>query len=163
VDESRRLRTLAAELRGEVARIDRCQAEIGAARPIADRVPERLALYGMAALLETFYTGIEKAFVRIANAFGGLPDGPAWHRAVLEDMVLDIPRVRPPVIREETARELERYLAFRHRFRNLYLFDLQPDLVAPLLRDGEAAWSHCREDLLSFAAELEEMADALTP
>jgi hypothetical protein len=87
---------LAAELRGEVGRIDRCQAELARAERAAEGLGERLALCGIAALLDTFYTGVEKALVRIAHAFGGVPEGPAWHRALLEDMLLDVPKVRPP-------------------------------------------------------------------
>jgi len=49
---------------------------------------------------------------------------------LLDHMLLDVPGVRPPVLSEQTVRQLERFLAFRHRFRNLYLFDLDPDLLA---------------------------------
>ena len=56
---------------------------------------------------------------------------------------------------------LEPYLAFRHRFRNLYLFDLDVRLVLPLLADAPAAWSAASADLTAFAAHLAALADEL--
>lgn len=157
-----RLRLLAAELRGELTRVGRTVSEIGAASPLlADPRCPRLTLYGAAALLETFYTGIEKALTRIAAVTGGLPEGAAWHRKLLEDATLDLPKLRPPVLRPSTARLLEPYLAFRHRFRNLYLFDLDAALTAPLVADAGLAWQAARADLAGFAEELEAIADAL--
>jgi hypothetical protein len=157
-----RLRLLAAELRGELTRIERTVAEIEAAAPLlGDPGCPRLALYGAAALLETFYTGIEKALMRVAAITGGMPEGAAWHRKLLEDATLDLPKLRPPVLRPATARLLEPYLAFRHRFRNLYLFDLDAGLTAPLVEDAGPAWEATRADLARFAEALEAIADAL--
>lgn len=157
-----RLRLLAAELRGELTRIGRTVAEIAAAEPlVADPLCPRLTLYGAAALLETFYTGIEKSLTRITAVTGGMPEGAAWHRQLLTDATLDLPKLRPPVLREGTARLLEPYLAFRHRFRNLYLFDLDGGLTAPLLKDATPTWEAARTDLSAFADTLEALADAL--
>jgi hypothetical protein len=77
-DSAVQLRLLAAEVRAEQGRIDRTVAELTAAvdglgRPDATR----LQIYGAAALLETFYSGIEKALMRIAGATGSLPEGGA--------------------------------------------------------------------------------------
>ena len=120
-----RLRLLAAEVRAELRRIERTAAEIADARvQLTEAGTPPIFLYGCAALLETFYSGIEKALTRIAGTIGGLPDGYAWHRRLLDDSTLDLPKLRPPILDEPTARLLEPYLAFRHRFRNLYLFDL---------------------------------------
>jgi predicted nucleotidyltransferase len=92
-----RLQLLAAELRAEVGRIARTVAEIEeACVRVAQPDGPRLLLYGAAALLETFYSGVEKLLTRIAGAFGGMPDGHAWYRRLLEDAALDLPKLRPP-------------------------------------------------------------------
>ena len=161
-DSAAKLRLLAAEVRAEQTRVDRTLAELTAAADALGRADStRLQLYGAAALLETFYSGIEKALMRIAGATSSQPEGGAWHRQLLDDATLDLPQIRPPVLSESAARMLEPYLAFRHRFRNLYLFDLDVRLVLPLLADAPAAWSAASADLTAFAAHIAALADEL--
>lgn len=52
-------------------------------------------------------------------------------------------------------------LGFRHRFRNLYLFDLDRELILPLLRDTPTVWRQARGDLDSFADAMERLASDL--
>jgi hypothetical protein len=150
---------LAAELDAEVERVARTVAEAAA---LGGRVSsEPVALYAAAALLDTFYTGIEKALSRLAPALnGGLPEGPAWHRRLLEGMCRPIEGIRPAVLSLAAARSLDPYLGFRHRFRNMYLFDLEPDLVGALLAGLPPAWALCAGDLESFARWLRGLAAA---
>jgi hypothetical protein len=56
---------------------------------------------------------------------------------------------------------LDPYLAFRHRFRNLYLFDLDWQLMEPLLQQAAGVWRATEADLRTFADALERMAEAL--
>ena len=163
-----RLRVLAAELRHELPRIQRTVRELAEAREALEResadpggVAWRLAVYASAALLETFYSGTEKALRRIAAATGGVSEGAGWHRALLNAMTVDVPRVRPAVLTEACAASLERYLAFRHRFRNLYLFDLDASLLDGLVGDAPAVWQLTSAELAAFAAKLEAVADRL--
>jgi hypothetical protein len=67
------LRRIAAELRGELSQIDRTVLEVDALLETASS--ERVRVYATAALLDTFYTGVEKAFRRIAGELGGIPEG----------------------------------------------------------------------------------------
>lgn len=90
-----------------------------------------------------------------------LPDGPNWHRALLDESALDVPRVRPAVLRSSTAHEIGRYLGFRYRFRNLYLFDLEGTQMRPLVESAGAACEAACADLCSFADHLDALADAL--
>jgi hypothetical protein len=153
------LRRLAAELRAELANIDRTVHEIGGLP--GDIVSARVTLYAAAALLDTFYSGVERAFRRIAGEFGGVPAGSGWHRALLDDMALEIPKLRPAVLNGDTSRALARFLAFRHRFRNLYLFDLEPAPLAALMTDLPSTWGAARAEIDAFARLLEGMADAV--
>jgi hypothetical protein len=155
------LRRVAAELRAELAHIDRTVSELGT---IANRISnERVVLYAAAALLDTFYTGVEKTFRRIASELGGIPEGSGWHRTLPDDMALDIPKTRPPVLRPDTVRELSKFLAFRHRFRNLYLFDLEPEPIVSLVGGLAPTWAAARVELDAFAGFLVDLANELEP
>jgi hypothetical protein len=92
---------------------------------------------------------------------GDMPDGAAWHRRLLTNAALALPKLRPAILTAESVRSLEPYLAFRHRFRNLYLFDLDAALLEPLLSDAGPAWARAMAELERFAAHLEELADEL--
>lgn len=73
-------------------------------------------------------------------------------------MTVEIERTRPAVLRESSARELDAYLAFRHGFRNLYLFDLDAAAMAPLMGRSEAVWREVEMDLRAFASSLRSIA-----
>ncbi len=155
-----RLRVLAAELRREVAQIERTVAEMAwVATEAESESARRVQIYAAAAMLDTFYTGIERALERIARAFRSLPDGPNWHRALLDEAALDIAQVRPPVLQLETTVLVGRYLSFRHRFRNLYLFDLDEAQIRPLVDGAKLAGDAASRDLLAFALVLEQLAE----
>ena len=78
-----RFRILAAEIRAEIDRIEQAVNEILDARDqIADTAVSRLLMYGAAALLETFYSGVERSLTRIAaRDQGRQPEvvGPVGH------------------------------------------------------------------------------------
>ena len=76
----------------------------------------------------------------------------------MKESALDIPGLRPPVLRPATVKALDAYLAFRQRLRNLYLFDLEPTLILPLLGAAPTAWEPVRDDLAAFAAAVEQIA-----
>jgi hypothetical protein len=84
--------------------------------------------------LHGFYGGTERLFEWIARQVdSSLPDSAAWHRELLQQMTLNVPDVRPPVIKTTTAKLLEEYLGFRHVVRNLYSWELEPTKVERLV------------------------------
>lgn len=88
----------------------------------------------MALNLHSFYSGLERLFELIALEFdGGLLGGDAWHTELLRQIALDVPDVRPPVLQPNTATQLDEYRKFRHRIRNIYATNLDPDRMAPLV------------------------------
>lgn len=126
----------------------------------SEKEPPVLELRGMGAILHDFYTGIEHIFETIAPELnGGLPAGEAWHRELLTNMTLDLPGVRPPVLREETVHALDEFLRFRHLFRNLYGFELEWPRVRNLLERLPAAWNEVEADLDRFLAFLDAAAE----
>ena len=62
----------------------------------------------LAALLHSYYTGIENVFRRIAAPCdGGLPSGPSWHRQPLDSMAMRTPE-GPAVISNGTRDQIGR-------------------------------------------------------
>jgi len=109
-------------------------------RKLEQALYERLPEYALTAvvgkILHDFYTGLETVFEKIARETKeGLPTGEAWHRDLLNVMVLDIPETRPPVISRSLARELYEYLRFRHLFRNIYVYELSWERMEPLAQN----------------------------
>jgi hypothetical protein len=124
-----------------------------------EQEPPLLALRGIGAILHDFYTGIEHIFETIAPELnGGLPAGEAWHRELLTSMTLDLPCVRPALVRQQTARQLDEFLRFRHLFRNLYGFELEWPRVRSILTRLPAVWSEVETDLDRFLEFLDEAA-----
>lgn len=79
--------------------------------------------------LPVFYMGLENIFKRIAQEIDGTePQGKNWHTDLLQQMSTSRP-LRPSVISEKTADALTRILKFRHRFRNIYVFELELEKV----------------------------------
>lgn len=82
--------------------------------------------------LHSFYTGLEKTFEQIAEKVDGGLDNSAeqWHKALLDQMTLNVPGVRPPVIDERACQYLRKYLSFRHVIRSNYTHRLEPEGIA---------------------------------
>jgi hypothetical protein len=153
---------LAAAVRRQREQIARIVGEAEEARAdFADEEPPLLELRGIGAVLHDFYTGIEHVFETVAPELnGGLPAGAAWHRELLTNVTLDLPGVRPPVLREETAQALDEYLRFRHLFRNVYGFELEWSRLRSLLERLPAVWGEVEADLERFLAFLDEASAA---
>jgi HepT-like protein len=77
---------------------------------------------------------------------------------LLSNMTLDLPAIRPPVLRVETAQALEEFLRFRHLFRNLYGFELEWPRLHRLLERLPEAWAAVDADLERFLAFLDAAA-----
>jgi hypothetical protein len=101
--------------------------------------------------LHDFYAGVERVFMMIAEALEGqVPSGSRWHRELLEQMVLRLPDVRPPVISRETQERLAEYLTFRHLVRNVYSFHLRMDKLEGLISWLPETLSLLQKDIEQF-------------
>ncbi len=152
---------LAAAVRQQREQIARIVVEaLEASTEFADKAPQVLELRGIGAILHDFYTGIEHLFEKIAPELnGGLPAGASWHRELLENMALDLPGVRPPVLGSETVHALGEFLRFRHLFRNLYGFKLEWTRIRSLLDRLPETWKAVEADLDRFLAFLDAAGD----
>jgi hypothetical protein len=116
----------------------------------------------IAVALHHAYGAVESTFERVARVFEGKPDpDERWHQELLSQMALDLPDVRPPVIRAETRQALALLLAFRHFFRHAYAVPLDPARIA---QTGQAlldAAPLVTADLKTFTTALSAAAERL--
>ena len=146
-DETLILR-IAQEIRTELSSLHKLSDEFDAA-PRA--VEDSYATRARASILHDFYTGIERIFIRIAEELnGGVPRSEQWHRQLLTDMTFEIPGVRPFVVEKHLADSLLPFLRFRHLFRNLYGFILDPILISEIESDFKAVFDEFERQIEAF-------------
>jgi len=84
-------------------------------------------------ILHDFYNLCERIFKKIAIEINeGYEETERWHKALLYRMTIPMKDIRPAVISEELAADLDEYLAFRHLFRSIYGFELKGDRIGRL-------------------------------
>ncbi len=154
--------TLASLIRSELVELGRTEAIIErfwAKVPTADD-PD--AYIGSVALhLHAFYSGVERILETIARDMDGRsPEGEAWHSELLEQMTLELPTLRPPVIDRSTATKLDEYRRFRHRVRNAYASMLDPRLMQAIVETLRETARALHQDLEAFCDFLEAAARA---
>lgn len=116
-------------------------------------------LNSLALNLHSFYNGLERIFETVARRLDPtFPSGERWHRDLLEQMGQEIPGVRPAVLSPESVEKLDEFLAFRHRVRNLYGFNLEARRLHELLERLPTAWQSARADIESFRSLLQRAA-----
>jgi len=116
-------------------------------------------LNSLALNLHSFYNGLERIFESVARRLDPkFPSGKHWHRHLLSQMGHEIPGVRPAVLSGESVESLDEFLAFRHRVRNLYTFNLEGALLYQLLERLPKTWTNVRTDIEAFCNLLEEAA-----
>jgi hypothetical protein len=105
----------------------------------------------LGSVLHDFYTCCERIFKRIVSEVnGGFYQGDAWHKELLYRVTVRVPGLRPAVISESLAAELDEYLSFRHIFRNIYGFELKGDRVGRLSRGLDDIGRRFDEEIRGF-------------
>ena len=113
-------------------------------------------LDGIALNRHGFYSGIERLFERIAvQVDGRLPQGANWHKALLLQMIDEVPNVRPAVISEEIQQWLDEYRGFRHIVRNVYSYKFDPSRLERLTLNAPRLFDQLRKEMSAFADFLE--------
>ena len=122
---------------------------------------ETLEVYGAAALVNGYYSHLERAFDRIVRDLSSAPpEGPDWHRRLLLSMTAERSGVRPAIIDVELSERLAELLAFRHLFRNLYVLDLRPQRIAELCMLTADIHPRVIDCLTAFQKFLSDVANA---
>ena len=140
-----------AEIEKELQNLQELRAELQKIRSERGIIFKR----SKGSILHDFYNGCERIFKRIAIEMnGGYEDSEKWHKGLLYRMTIPIERVRPRVISDELAADLDEFLAFRHLFRNIYGFELKGDRIDYLAEKFEGIADNFRKEIEVFVAFL---------
>lgn len=134
--------------------IDQIEQLLATYAPLRDAVqytqPDVVQITAIAAMLHSFYNGVEHMFTIIAKQVDGeLPAGTQWHRTLLDQMSRPT-ATRLAVISPLLMQHLSPYLAFRHFFRHAYSFLLSWNKIEHLLPPLLAVWADTKHETLAF-------------
>jgi predicted nucleotidyltransferase len=152
-------RKLLTRITDEREKIGRVVKEIRESLQDIDEVPVKYRK-GQEALLAqnvvNFYTGLENIFKRIAQDIDmHIPTDDGWHKDLLQQMVSSH-GLRPPVISQKIYVSLNRILKFRHRFRNIYVFELNTKKVLETAKRVHEIFDNLSTELDMFITCLEK-------
>ena len=151
---------LAERIRKELDDLDRLVERANRAVSTAKNNPQDADLFLDSASLNLHdvYSGFERIFKQIAAIVDGtVPTSAEWHRELLEQMGLDLPKVRPPVLTRESVQRLDEYLRFRHVVRNVYTFSFDPERIGRLVKELETVFEQTKQELSAFGDFLEKV------
>jgi len=129
---------------------ERVEAELANVEAVLKELPEAtslaglstLELAGVAALLSSFYNGIENVVKQVLLARGqSLPDGASWHRDLL------VRAVDHEILSAESQQMLTPFMAFRHFFTHAYAFDLHGHRIEPLAQNVRMVFGRLQVEL----------------
>ncbi len=142
---------LEARVKNELLQLEKLCEELKSLATITEHNLKNVKLRAYASILHDFYSGIEKIFIAVAREIDqDVPKSNGWHRLLLEQMTLDMPSRRPPVIDKEFAFEIQQYLSFRHRFRNMYGYELEWGKMEELIEEMPTIYTELRDRLEDF-------------
>ena len=117
--------------------------------------PDLVRRTALAAVLHSFYTGVEAILLTVAKEVDQqAPSGPRWHRDLL-DQCMERTDKRPAVISREARGSLDRYLAFRHFFRQAYSFVLRWEDMRDLVTEADGTWAKTKEEVERWLAQIQ--------
>jgi len=116
------LRSTIAEIEKELANLQELLQELAVVKPQDDLIAKR----AKGSILHDFYNCCERVFKKIAVELNsGYEESEKWHKALLYRMTIPVEGIRPRVLSDDLAADLDEFLAFRHLFRNIYGFELK--------------------------------------
>lgn len=149
------------EIEEELGNIERLLSELNEHQKEEPR--NSFYLRAVGSIFHDFYCGVERIFERIAEELnGGIPEGENWHIQLLKDMTLQIEEVRPTVISKELVSDLKGYLEFRHRFRNIYGFELEWDKMKGLKETMPGVAERFKKEIKEFIAFMKKLTEGQT-
>jgi len=111
----------------------------------------------IAGSLHSIYTGCENILERIIRTIDGdIPLGKDYHNLLLRRAITEIEGVRPPIITIEIFTKLDEMRAYRHKFRNIYLYLIAPARIIELANEGIALVEKFNTEINEFCSFLEK-------
>lgn len=132
--------TLIAELDGDLKELQRISAQNARAwERIQSGADDPIDWGALGFTLHRLYGVLDNYFLRVSKFFENNFAADRWHKDLVEKMRLDIPGVRPPLFTEDRDhRNAVELMRFRHRFRNLYGEDLDPEKTSAVQKRAHA-------------------------
>src|SRR3989338_247810 len=147
------------EVREELEKIDKLVLELK--RHNSAKPGNSFYQRAVASILHDFYCGVERIFIRLAEELnGGIPEGENWHIQLLKDMGLEIEKIRPAVISNDIGKKLREYLEFRHRFRNIYGFELEWEKMKGLRERLPVVAEEFKKEMKQFLKSMQGISKA---
>jgi len=151
---------LEVRLRKALVNLEKLAEELKTITRMRENKFNSIRIRACASILHDFYSGIEKMFINIAKEIDRtVPRGEGWHRELLEQMTLDIPSKRPAVISLELAALLHQYMGFRHRFRNLYGYELEWGKMEELFSNMDSTLNQLKNSTENFLEVLAQIVE----
>jgi hypothetical protein len=159
-----RLHLLARELSLDLEAMRAHAGVLAADRKALDSRPRNRTVLNSAALeAHAWYTAVEGALERVLREVDrDVPSGPRSHVELLQKACLDLPRLRPPVLTEETREALEGVLKLRHFVRHGYRVPVIREKLLPAVDLALKTWPAIEEEMERFIAFVEAAAESLS-
>ena len=144
---------LDAELRARCRDVERIANRIEERRRTFDR-GAAAEVDSLAYQLHNIYSAFEQLFEEVARFFENRIDEARYHADLIRRMQLEIRGIRPALLSEETASDLDELRRFRHLFRHAYATDLDPTKVAKLAAKAPGIRRAFEQDFELFLTRL---------
>jgi len=121
------------------------------------QVPDSVEILALAALVHSFYNGLENIFQLIAKRVDSYTSKPpAWHTDLLIKMGEETEK-RKAVFQETTLSDLQEYLGFRHFFRHSYTYKVDWVKLQPLIDNIHDTWRKAKSEIEDFVKTLKKV------
>lgn len=115
------------------------------------KLPQKAFVIASAYALSNVYSCYEDIFKHIARVFENrIQNMSSWHSELLNRMLIEVPKIRPAVLTQETAAVLDEMRAFRHVFRSSYVFTIDAERVTRLEKRWQSAKGKIRKEIENF-------------
>jgi hypothetical protein len=108
-------------------------------------------------LLHNLYCALEDLLQEVARTFENRLEDPArYHQELLKRLHLEVPGIRPRLLRTPSYHLLNELRGFRHIFRHAYDYELDEVRLRQLKEKLLAGWTAVQNDLETFKVFLQE-------
>ena len=150
------LRGTLAEVEKELLSLQELLDELAVVKTQTDVIAKR----AKGSILHDFYNCCERIFKKIAVEMNsGYEESEKWHKGLLYRMTIPVEGIRPKVISDELAADLDEFLAFRHLFRNIYGYELKGGRIDFLAGRLEEVAGKFKKEVREFVAILKQELD----